>query len=183
MPKNYEPGNSTDFSGLLLGCCWRCKNWHHTTVPCHIVTLCTEHCRTQAGYHSLALFVCSIFLANPWVWTESLTGVDTGWRYSVFSFKLCLNWTMLLCLASWSLPSSTGAWLLTQSDEAKGNELDRPGRQNTAHALPSSFWEKRQQRPPDHFSQYTHSSSELLPCPFMSAGTNCLYEPFLLLNN
>ena len=43
-PKNYEPGNGTGFSGPLLGCCWRCKIWHHTTVPPTPppqVTLCT----------------------------------------------------------------------------------------------------------------------------------------------
>lgn len=129
-----------------LGFCWAAVEGAKTGItpqsPCHTVTLCTEHCRTHAGYHSLALFVCSIFLAKPRAWTEPPTGMDTGWRYSVFSFKLSLNWTMLLCLASWSLLSSPGAWLLTQRDEAKGNELDRPGRQNTAHALPSSFWEK-----------------------------------------
>lgn len=90
---------------------------------------------------------------------------------------------MLLCLAYCSLLSTTSGWFLTQRDEAKSNKLDRPGRQYTAHALPSSLLGKRQQRHPDHFSQYTHSSSELLPCPFMSTGKNYLCESFLLLNN
>lgn len=149
--------------------------------PCHIATQPdslnttgqfvsnTVH-MTQAPYHSLDLLVCSICPAKK-DWQQRALAGDT----LVFSFWFSLNWTVLLCLASCSLLSSTGAWLLTQRDEAKGNELDRPGRQNTAHALPSSLLGKRQQRPPDHFSQYPHSSSELLPCPFMCTGTNWLW--------
>lgn len=84
---------------------------------------------------------------------------------------------MLLSLASWSLLSSAGAWLLKLRGEARGNELDRPGRHSTAHSPLSSLLGKWQQRHPDHFTQYTHSTSELLPCPFMSTGTNNFYKP------
>lgn len=139
MPKNYEPGNSSDSSRPLQGYCWRCKIWHRTTVPpatrpqspLNMAGNFFQQCRTRSGYHSLALFVfsiCLVCMLSHWQ-GRSLAG----------EILFSLSWTMLLCLASWNLLSSTGAWLLTEGDEAKCNELDRPGRQNTAHASPSSF--------------------------------------------
>lgn len=115
-PKNYEPGNSTVLlwasSGLLLKVQ---KLASHYSPSCHTATLCTEQGRRLLDITALP----NLFAAFAWKPESHWQEWTQAWDI------LSLNWTMLLCLASWRLLSSTGAWLFTQRDGAKGNELDR----------------------------------------------------------
>lgn len=124
---NYTLGNSADFSGLLLGCCWRCKYWHRTSSPPppHSALNTAEH---RLG-HNVAPFVCLIFLANRQHGLKHWQGKDSSLRYSVFSFKLSFFlWTEQCCFP-WPLEACCLALV--------------PGRQNTAHALLSSLLRKK----------------------------------------
>lgn len=91
---------------------------------------------------------------------------------------------MLLSLASSSLLSNTGAWLLTLRDEARGNE--RHWAWETEHStcpVVIVAEGKKKQSPPDHLSQYTHLSSEHFSCPFMFTDKSKLCESVLLVSN
>lgn len=117
MPENYEPGSGSGFSGLLLGCCWRCKNWHGRGAAPNAAGRGLDI--TASLNLFFAIFSWQSRSPGPPI------GMDTATRLCVcVSLEGSLNRAALLCLA----------WLLTQRDEAKVNELDKPGRQNTAQA-------------------------------------------------